>query len=188
MSLQTTAKTKRSIAVSALSARVRGTWPVESGTIEILDGTTVGSSEEPITLAGWVGPWNAAYGFFYEEGARTDVVLQYFTNFRFQDTTDGLIIGLPTHMVARVEALVRLGPDLVMVVESLETTRTWPNGPGANVEVGEVWSHRETIPDGPELRRVYLETDTAAASIYHHGDGLAAAEEAAADLLELQIL
>lgn len=168
-----------------LKATTRGEFDVGGGTVEILDGSNPQTGER-VTVAGWVGPWHAAYGFFYEKKQRTDAVLSYFSDFQFTDTTEGVTVDLRTHLLARERVVLHIGGD-TMMVEDVATSRVLPQGRGTGVEVGRAWHDRGEMPEGPTVPLVYVEAETAAATIFVRDGKFASTERMATELTELKI-
>lgn len=167
ISVQTAPGRQRDNAIALLDATVRFSHLHSGGTIEVLDGRHP-LTGEAMTVGGWVGPWNVAYGFFYGDDARTAAVLAYMSSIDYTDTPEGVVASSPGGgATVRCRTVIGFADGVRMLLTPIGESSVSPRGMGRQIPVGELWRNDDNPEPGrPRVDSLYVESATLAAVVF----------------------
>lgn len=152
--------------IVAIQGTRRHEQAFKGGQAVIVDGTNPVSGE-PITAAGWIGPWNVAWGLHYPPSNQTGDLMAVLERLDFTDTPHGLVAYAPGWEILNVRATLMM-PDLGRVVlENIAAAgvrRPAPKWAGLRLRAGEAWRINRT-EDGRRVEALVLASDTALATV-----------------------
>lgn len=156
-------------ALNSIRASVRYKQSFRGGETVIADGVNPRTGEA-ITAAGWVGPWNTAFGFFYGEESQTERIMTNLARLNTTDTPDGLMIEVPGFDVLSLQSTIVTDKSRVIAFARSAAERLIPDWEGARTRAGEVW-HAERTEEGEHLECLVVASESAVATVYALASG-----------------
>jgi hypothetical protein len=137
------------------------------GTVIIADGSNPATGET-LTVAGWMGPWHAAWAFFYAPRNDSIAIQSMLDLVFFTDTPEGLVANAPGWDATRVQSTIKIDRIArVIVLDPIAARQLVPPWKGSEIPCGEVWRRRE-VEEGHEVDSLLIASSSSVAVVTAH--------------------